>query len=435
MDRTVLERIVPPLEHMLRNAVAHGIESPEKRRAAGKTDEGSITVSFYREGGDVVVRVNDDGAGLNLDAIRRKAIAKGLMPEAAPLSDREVMQFILEAGFSTADKVTQIAGRGVGLDVVSAEIKQLGGSLEIDSEPGSSTTFTVRLPFTLAINQALLCNVGEEVYAIPLSSIEGVVRMPRDEVVRCLEDPQNARYEYAGQSYGFRSLTALLGMGEPVLPPEGKRAALLLVHTGDNRLALHVDGLVGSREIVVKSVGPQISTVPGIYGATILADGRVVLILDVSALVRLGVSSLHAEQMAALPADASRAEGQITVMVVDDSITMRKVATRLLERNGMNVVTAKDGVDAVAQLQEVTPDAMLLDIEMPRMDGYELATHMRNDERLRQVPIIMITSRTGDKHRQRAMEIGVDRYLGKPYQEHDLLENLKEVLEERRDDA
>jgi chemosensory pili system protein ChpA (sensor histidine kinase/response regulator) len=433
MDRTVLERVIAPLEHMLRNAVAHGIEPSDQRSAAGKPGDGAIVVAFAREGAEVVIRVSDDGGGIDLGAIRRKAIAHGLMPADAPLTDREVVQFILEAGFSTAEEVTQIAGRGVGMDVVNAEIKQLGGLLEIDSTPGVGTQFTVRLPFTLAINQALLCLAGEDAYAIPLPTIDGVVRMSHEELERSFADPHAAKYYYAGQPYEVRSLSRLLGVGDPLMPGAGKRAPVILIQAGDHRLALHVDGLLGSREIVVKSVGPQISTVPGIFGATILADGRVVLILDTSTLVRLGVTvDAEAQPAAGAPspreAEARKSAGPV-IMVVDDSITMRKVATRLLERNGMQVVTAKDGVDAVALLQEQVPDAMLLDIEMPRMDGYELATHMRNDSRLQSVPIIMITSRTGEKHRQRAMDIGVDRYLGKPYPESELLSNLHELLE------
>jgi chemosensory pili system protein ChpA (sensor histidine kinase/response regulator) len=325
---------------------------------------------------------------------------------------------------------------------VNAEIKQLGGTLDIESAPGQGAIFIVRLPFTLAINQALLCQVGEDAYAIPLTSIEGVMRMTHEELEHCFANPHQAFYDYAGQRYEVRSLAQLLGTGDFQLPGAGKRSPVILIQTGDYRMALQVDGLLGNREIVVKSTGAQISTVPGIYGATILADGRVVLILDVSALVRSVMTSQYVfepEVPAVAEARVAVQTGfepvvpaKITVMVVDDSITMRKVATRLLERNDMAVVTAKDGVDAVARLQEQVPDAMLLDIEMPRMDGYELATHMRNDERLRYVPIIMITSRTGEKHRQRAMEIGVNRYLGKPYQETDLLENLRQVLEERR---
>ena len=433
MDRTVLDRVVAPLEHMLRNAVAHGIESPEARSAAGKPEAGQIQLALDREGAEVVLRVSDDGAGMNLDAIREKARERGLLRDERELTDRETMQFVLAQGFSTAQEVTQVAGRGVGMDVVNAEIKQLGGSLEIDSEAGRGTRFTVRLPFTLAMNQALLCTSGEQAYAIPLTSIDGVVRVTRDQMETYLAQGDGARYHYAGQDYQVTALSLMLAEGEPNLTGQGGRIPLVLLQSGDHRLALQVEGLIGSREIVVKSVGPQISNVPGIYGATILADGRVVLILEMSALMRQGAAA-HVQDDVAEPVspvdgeEADDTEEAPTVMVVDDSITMRKVATRLLERNNMQVLTASDGVDAVAKLQDRVPDAMLLDIEMPRMDGYELATHMRNDTRLQNIPIIMITSRTGEKHRQRAMEIGVDRYLGKPYQEADLLGNLEEVL-------
>jgi len=442
MDRTVLERVVPPLEHMLRNSVAHGIEEASTRSERGKAEDGTISVSLDREGADVVIRVIDDGGGMNLEAIRHKAIAQGFMREDAELTDKEVMQFVLESGFSTATEVTQISGRGVGMDVVNAEIKQLGGNLEIDSTPGEGTRLTIRLPFTLALNQAILCKSGDETYAIPLSSIEGVTRLDHVTLRDYLARPGEAVFEYAGSYYEVRSLSSILGGFDPELPDDNRQTPLILVQAGEHRIALQVDGLLGSRDIVVKSVGSQISTVQGIFGATILADGRVVLILDVSAMVRLGLGAREKrvdalEGAATIEADAGQAaqaeRGPQSVMVVDDSITMRKVASRLLERNNLDVVTAKDGVDAVSQLQETVPDAMLLDIEMPRMDGYELATHMRNDERLRSVPIVMITSRTGEKHRERALDIGVDRYLGKPYQETDLLGTLNELLENGRD--
>ncbi|MDN5872530.1 MAG: response regulator, partial [Nitrococcus sp.] len=365
-----------------------------------------------------------------LDAIRAKAVARGLMKEDAELSDKEIMQFVLEPGFSTAEQVTQIAGRGVGLDVVNAEIKQLGRSLELESQPGVGTQFIARLPFTLALNQALLCQVSEEVYAIPLSSIEGVVRLGKDELLDLYASADNGVYRYAGERYAVRGLADMVGTGVVRRALERPRLPLVLAQAGGQRIALQVDELLGRREIVVKSAGAQISTVPGVLGATILADGRVVFILDIGALIRYEAGAnevLDSEQLSATEPSASSRRRPL-VMVVDDSITMRKVATRLLQRNDFDVVTAKDGVDAVAALQDVVPNAMLLDIEMPRMDGYELATHMRNDERLRSVPIIVITSRTGEKHRLRAMEIGVDHYLGKPYQESELLATLRGLL-------
>ncbi len=433
IDRTVVDRIIAPIEHMLRNALAHGIETPEHRRAAGKREAGSIRVSLMRDGSEVVIQLADDGAGMNLDVIRRKAKERGLIVDDAEVSDNDVMQFILEPGFSTAEQVSQISGRGVGMDVVSSEVKQLGGSLHIDSRYGQGTIFTIRLPFTLAISRALLVQVHEEVYAIPLTSVEGIVRMRQDELSRYFNDA-TARFEYDGQNYPVQNLGALLGQGAPVLGLGGpKRLPVLLVRSGDHRMALQVESLLGSRETVVKSVGPQISTVRGISGATILGDGRVVLILDLGGLLRTGGLSMHTERVAtAITEEKARV---LRVMVVDDSITVRKVTTRLLERNDMHVITAKDGVDAVAKLQEHIPDVLLLDIEMPRMDGFELATHVRNEPRLRNIPMIMITSRTGDKHRKRAMEIGVDRYLGKPFQESELLSTIHEFSEGRRPNA
>jgi len=431
MDRTVVDRIVAPIEHMLRNALSHGIEAPDQRAKKGKREAGTIRITLERESSDVVLRIADDGAGINLDAIRKKAIERGLMRADAELTDNEVLQFILETGFSTAEKVTQVAGRGVGMDVVNSEVKQLGGSLHIDSEYGKGTTFTVRLPFTLALNQALLIEVGEDTYAIPLSSIQGIVRLRCEDLKAHYDDP-DSRFGYGGYEYEVRHLGSVLGTGTPHLDGAQKRLPALLARVGDHCVAFHVENLLGSREIVVKSVGPQISTVRGVSGATILGDGRVVMILDIAALLRTGTSVLdHVNEIIQQPA---RTEG-LTVMVVDDSITVRKVTSRVLERNDMHVIAAKDGVDAVSKLQENIPDIMLLDIEMPRMDGFELATHVRNEPRLRDVPIIMITSRTGDKHRQRAMQIGVNRYLGKPFQESDLLENIEALLEETRGDG
>ena len=431
MDRTVVDRIVAPLEHMLRNAISHGIETPQDRLQKGKPESGTIRITLERESSDVVLRIADDGAGINLTAIRKKAIERGLMGADSDLTDNEVLQFILETGFSTAEKVTQVAGRGVGMDVVNSEVKQLGGSLHIDSEYNRGTTFTIRLPFTLALNQALLIEVGEDTYAIPLSSIEGIVRMRREDLKSYYDDP-DTRFEYGGYAYEVRHLGTALGTGTPHLDSGPKRIPALLARVGEHCVAFHVENLLGSREIVVKSVGPQISTVRGVSGATILGDGRVVMILDVAAMLRGGSTGL--DQINDIISQPVRTQG-LTVMVVDDSITVRKVTTRVLERNDMHVIAAKDGVDAVSKLQENIPDIMLLDIEMPRMDGFELATHVRNEPRLRDIPIIMITSRTGDKHRQRAMQIGVNRYLGKPFQESELLENIQALLEEIRVDG
>jgi len=428
LDRNVLERITAPLEHMIRNALSHGIESPAQRKAAGKPSEGTINLSVTREGSEIVLSLQDDGAGMHLDAIRSKAKERGLLKDESQLSDNDIMQFVLESGFSTAEKVTQISGRGVGMDVVNSEIKQLGGSLNIASEAGKGSKFVIRLPLTLALNHALLVRVSDETYAIPLTSIEGIVRMTRDEFHEYQSD-SDSMYHYAGSDYQVQSLGSILHAQYSGFESVEKLLPVLLVRSGDHQTALQVDALMGSREIVVKSVGPQLSTLRGVSGATILGDGSVVLILDMGSIIRLSAAMRISETE--VVTEVTKEDRKLNVMVVDDSITVRKVTTRLLERNDMNVITAKDGVDAVATLHDHIPDIMLLDIEMPRMDGFELATYMRNEPRLKDIPIIMITSRTGDKHRRRAEEIGVQRYLGKPYQEHDLLENINSVIEEK----
>jgi chemosensory pili system protein ChpA (sensor histidine kinase/response regulator) len=430
LDRQVLERMLPPFEHMLRNAVVHGLEAPAERVAKGKPESGRITVSLHREGAEVVIVVADDGAGMNVRAIREKAVAMGLVDPRQTLTDEQAMQLILEPGFSTAGSLTKAAGRGVGMDVVATEVKKLGGALFIESTPGAGTTFTVRLPFTLAISQSLIVRVVDELYALPLPTVEGVVRLVSSQVAKHLAE-ETPTFEYGGQKYRFQHLGAFLG-SVPTLLPEGEASvSVVLVRAGEHSTALVTDELIGSREIVVKSVGPQISGIRGISGATILGDGRIVIILDVGALVRSEWRSRPSPELQA----RDREDRRTFALVVDDSITVRRVTQRLLERNGMRVMTAKDGLDAVTLLQEHVPDVILLDIEMPRMDGYEVASHVRNDPRLKDVPIVMITSRVGEKHRARAIELGVNDYLGKPYQEAQLLDAIEPLVRRRRQAA
>ena len=425
LDRQMLERMVPPLEHMLRNAVVHGIETPERRAALGKPDVGRISISLERDGAEVVIVVADDGAGISVKLIREKAIALGLTDPQAKLTDEEAVQLILEPGFSTAGHVTQAAGRGVGMDVVATEVKKLGGGLFIDTTPGKGSRFTIRLPFTLAISQALIVRVGEEAYALPLATVEGVVRLPRNIVSRHL-GKDAPPFEYGGQKYRFQQLGSFVGLGPTRLPEADVSISVVLIRAGEHSTALVTDELVGSREIVVKSLGPQISGIRGIAGATILGDGRIVIILDMGSLVR---SEWRARPTETVVLD--QRDRRTFALVVDDSITVRRVTQRLLERNGMRVLTAKDGVDAVSLLQEHLPDIILLDIEMPRMDGYEVAAHVRNDPRLKDIPIVMITSRVSEKHRARAIELGVDDYLGKPYQENQLLDAIEPLVNRR----
>ena len=427
LDRQVLERMLPPFEHMLRNAVVHGIETPEERTRRGKPPAGRILLELHREGAEVMVRLTDDGAGMNLEAIRAKGQALGLIPPGRTLSDGDAMQLILEPGFSTAGTLTQQAGRGVGMDVVATEIKRLGGALHMETKSGEGTVFTIRLPFTLAISHALVVRTGEEYYALPLPTVEGVLRLSKSEVSAHL-GPDAALFDYGGQKYRFQHLALFVGLEPSPLPEQDVTIPVVLVRAGEHSTGLVADELVGSREIVVKSVGPQISGIRGISGATILGDGRIVIILDIGALVRA-----EWRGRAQLPAVPREKEDRRTfALVVDDSITVRRVTQRLLERNGMRVLTARDGMDAIGLLQDHVPDIILLDIEMPRMDGYEVAAHVRNDARLKDVPIIMITSRVGEKHRARAIELGVDDYLGKPYQEAELLDAITPLVERRR---
>lgn len=419
LDRNVLDRMVAPLEHMLRNSVAHGLETPEQRRAAGKPEEGEIAIRLRREGSEIVLEVADDGAGLDREAIRRRAEQRGLIAADAVLGDAELDAMIFSPGFSTADQVSQLAGRGVGMDVVHNEVRQLGGSVDIHSVSGQGVTFTLRLPQTLAVTQAVFVQIGETTFAVPVASVSGIGRISRERF-----ETANGGYHYGGEEFALHDLGTLIGQAQA--RAEGQaQVPLLLVRAGDLRVAVAIDQVLGNREIVVKPVGLQIASVPGIYGATITGDGRVVVILDVAPLVRRYLANPHKPITAA--AKVSDRDVPL-VMVVDDSLTMRKVTGRILERHNFEVTVARDGIEALERLDERVPDLMLLDIEMPRMDGYELASVMRADPRYQGVPIVMITSRSGDKHRQRAFELGVQRYLGKPYQELDLMRNVYDLL-------
>lgn len=427
LDRSILERIVAPLEHLLRNAVAHGIELPDERERAGKSPVGQINLKLVREGHDILIELSDDGSGIRLDAIRRNAIARGLLNETARPSDDELLELVLEPGFSTAEKVTQVAGRGVGLDVVSSEIKQLSGAFDLSSEPGRGATFTIRLPLTLAIIESLMVEAGGAVYAVPHTSVEAVSRIPQEDLEACMRGLKR-EMPFRDENYVVMPLATMLSADQAPETGERRWLPVLLTRFGEHRVALQVDNLLGSQRIVVKPVGPQLGSVRWLSGGTIMANGNIALIIDLIALVRSGaLQSYRPSAQISASADAHKA----CIMVVDDSLTVRRVTTRLLQRQGMDVLTAKDGVEALTSLEERIPDVMLLDVEMPRMDGFELTRHIRRSPALRDIPIIMITSRAGEKHRRHAMELGVDRFLGKPYQEADLLDEIASVLMEK----
>ena len=426
MDRTMLERILAPLEHMLRNAIGHGLEeSSEDRLARGKSAEGNLDLSIARDGADIVLELKDDGRGINLEKVHAKAVEKRLISPTDKLTDQEIAELILEPGFTTADAITQISGRGVGLDIVNTEIRQLGGSIQISTEKDLGTTITLRLPFTLSVNRALMVAVGENLYALPMQAIDGISTVTPEVLTDCY---QNSRpLMYAGQEHKVMFLGDLLGTSRPRIQPE--QCPVILIQRGGQNLALHVDEVIGGREIFTKSLGPQFTGLTGVNGATILGDGRVVIIIDPAALARRQRTE---SRQVNLEDDSKTADVVRRVLVVDDSVTVRKVTTRLLERSGFEVESARDGVEAMTRLSESSYDIMLLDIEMPKMDGFEVASAVRNDSRIAALPIIMITSRTGEKHKTRAFSLGVNEYLGKPFQETALLSSIDKLIGNRK---
>ncbi len=423
LDRNVLERITAPLEHLLRNSIVHGIEKPALRKKLEKPDEGQLGITVSAEATEFVIRVEDDGAGMNIEAIRKRALAMELIDKNTTPSPQQLLQFIFHSGFSTSRKVTGLAGRGVGMDVVNSEIKQIGGSVELDSVEGRGCCFTIRIPFSLAVMQAIGVIAGEHRYLIPVATVSGVARMLPDEFQSLLSQ-ERPDYEFAGESYSILELEPLLG--EPSTPLGEDTISILMIKAGEQRAAFRVPQLLGHKEVVVKPVGPQISSVPGILGGTITADGKVIVIIDSGPLIR---QALLQDARPAPPMESIDIKSQKRLaLVVDDSITMRKVTTRVLEGNEFEVITARDGVDATEQMQECVPDLLILDVEMPRMDGYQVAEHVRADARLRHIPIIMITSRAGKKHRARGKKAGANAYLSKPYNESELISEVNELL-------
>jgi chemosensory pili system protein ChpA (sensor histidine kinase/response regulator) len=428
LDRTVLERMIGPFEHMIRNSLDHGIEPEAERQRAGKPETGRVTIASAQQGSEIVIRFSDDGAGLNLPAISKKAIERGLLAPSATVTDDELVQYILRAGFSTAEKVTEVSGRGVGMDVVYSEVKQLGGSMSVDTRRGQGTTFIIRLPLTLSIAQALMVYVGNQLFAVPLASVANIIEYPVEHLNE-LAVGKNPLLKHGEYVYPYMHLGMRFGMAST--PRNNRKVPVLIARTGTREIAIQVDALSGTREIVIKALSPQLAELKGLAGATILGDGRVVLIIDVAGLWYRD-DAIHLEERAVAAEPVKPARERPVIMVVDDSLTVRKVTSKHLQKRGMDVLVAKDGLDAVEQLRDHVPDLMLVDIEMPRMDGYELTTRVRGDARLKHIPIIMITSRAGGKHRQKAFELGVDQYMSKPYQEEELFNNIDTLLAQGR---
>jgi chemosensory pili system protein ChpA (sensor histidine kinase/response regulator) len=429
MDRGVLDRMTPAFEHLLRNAITHGIESPEVREAAGKVATGAITVSVEQTGNDVSVQFADDGAGLDLDLIRLKAQAMGLVAPGQTLDDAEAAALIYTAGFSTASEVTELAGRGIGMDVVRTDVYAVGGRIETNTSRGLGSRFKMVLPLTTAVTQVVMLRIGQSNFGVPSNLVEIVRRSGEQELS---EAYQTGEFDLGVEKVPFFWGGALLKVSRQSADPATRTRPVVIFRSASQRIAMHVDEVLGNQEVVVKNLGPQLSRLPGLAGMSVLASGAVVLIYNPVALSNVYgaqiqingsvpdqlVNTTGAELAGAAQAAALKAP---LILVVDDSITVRRVTQRLLQREGYRVALASDGLQALERLQEERPVVVLSDIEMPRMDGFDLTRNIRHDDKLSDLPIIMITSRIAGKHREHAMELGVNHYLGKPYSEDELL--------------
>ncbi|WP_370630102.1 Hpt domain-containing protein [Xenophilus sp. Marseille-Q4582] len=451
MDRGVLDRMTPAFEHLLRNCVAHGIEDAAVRAQAGKDPVGLVRITLAQEGNDVSVRFADDGAGLQRERILARAQALGLVDanQARELSAAEAAELIFRPGFSTATQVSELAGRGIGMDVVRAEVAALGGRIETHSTDGLGTEFRLVLPLTTAVTHVVMLRSGENTVGVPSNLVELVQRASADDLARAYAQQS---YPFGGEDVPFYWSGALLQSSAQSAQAPGRTNTIVIVRSAAQRLALHVDEVLGNQEVVVKNLGPQLARVPGMAGISVLASGAVALIYNPVALAALHGDTARALQRSAAepaapaadrpaadlgprgPAAAvpqAQAASQVPlVLVVDDSITVRRVTQRLLQREGYRVALAADGLQALERLQQERPTVVLSDIEMPRMDGFDLARNIRADAALAGLPIIMITSRIAEKHRDHARELGVDHYLGKPYAEEELLSLVRHFAEQ-----
>jgi chemosensory pili system protein ChpA (sensor histidine kinase/response regulator) len=422
LDRGVLDKLGAPLEHLLRNAVAHGLETSEDRVKAGKSEVGHVRLKVSMENDEITLVITDDGGGVNLAKVKQKAIDKGLFADGQEVTEQALMSVIFEPGFSTADSISQIAGRGVGLDAVRSDIAALGGRIDVSNISGSGAMFNIYLPVTLSVAQVVLVRVAHKMFAIPTVMIEQVQKLKAKDLENAY---QSNHVEWAGREYPLHFLSKLIGDNEHeaqlhVYTP------VILMRSGAYRTALHVDEVVGNHEVVMKPMGTQLSHVPGMIGASVLGDGAIVLVINA---VQLANREIFAAGVAKTAVIASVVENANKVaLVVDDSLTMRKVLSRVLEREGFDVVTANDGMDGIEKLQEITPDIILTDIEMPRMDGFEFSRYVRDNPPTAKTPLIVISSRTADKHRNVATEIGVNAFLGKPVQDEELVEQVNALL-------
>ena len=413
MDRTILERITSSLEHLIRNSLAHGIEKPSERERVGKSRQGTITLKIEREGSEIIITIEDDGAGINVDKLKKLSIKKGLIDADMLLTDKDVYQLILMSGVSTADTVSQVAGRGVGMDVVNSEINALGGNIVIDSEYGNFTKFKLSVPYNLATNQVMFMDVAGEMLAVPVSKLEGMQRISAEQVNRS-HSQENPTIECAGKTYFLRYLGKTLGLDRRCGKRDVKTSvpAILLEENGQ-RVAYLVEEIRGNREVMLKPLGTLFEGSRLLSSASILGGGEIVLLLNVHELIRLGVGG---KTMGMQRTEKVARKMKKIIMVVDDSITVRKITENLLLSLNYSVATATDGINAMEILDDEKPDLLLLDIEMPRMDGFELLENMRESERWADIPVIMISSRSGAKHRKHAETLGANGFIGKPWE-------------------
>ncbi len=430
LDRHLLQRMTAPIEHLLRNAVSHGIETPQERTVVGKPLQGQITLKVFREDTEIIFQVQDDGRGLNRKRLRAKAEELGLVKPQDTLSDQDTMRLILRPGFSTASSLSQISGRGVGMDVVSSEVKALGGHLQIISTEGQGTLFTMRLPFAMAANPVLFVGTQSQTYALPLGYIQGLTRLDLNKVREHL-DQADKYIAFNGQDYVVRYLGAVLEPGTQLVLQDDHVYPVIFVRTsGSHCIAWIVDKIFGRREVVLQSLGRLFKESRFYSSATITSDGEVVLLPDMADLaLRVSGSANPAQTSESIfVTPTPERHERPHILVVDDSITVRKVTEKLLISENMLVGTAKDGLEALEIVEKFDPDLILMDIEMPRMDGFEVLETVRQNPVWNHVPIIMISSRTAEKHQQRAEQLGANSFLGKPYQNQELMALIRRYL-------
>ena len=425
LDKSIVEEIGDPLTHIIRNSCDHGIEEPALRAKAGKNERGKIQLKAYNEGNHIVVEIVDDGKGIDADLIRQKAVERGIITEneADIMTDKEAFGIIFKPGFSMAQKLTNVSGRGVGMDVVKTNIEKLHGMIDIDSEVGKGTTIKLKIPLTLAIIQSLLVGTQEEVYAIPLANVSETVRVPIDNIYT-IEGKNVLRLR--DEVLSLVRLSDLFGVKQVL--ESGDQTYVVVINVAETKLGIIVDNLIGQEEIVIKSLGNYLAGINGIAGGTIRGDGRVTLIIDVGVIMDMAKeikvdirSSIESEQKSS----AKEKPSDYCVLIVDDSKMDRTIMQKSLSPTGITLMEAKDGLEALNIIKSGDHqfDAVLIDIEMPKMDGYTLASEIRKYSKYRNLPLIAVTSRTSKSDRLRGVEVGMTEYITKPYSA-EYLENV-----------